>query len=47
MEHKGKLNDILIEWSKNYRVIKIDNNYANSSYNTVRGSSKEVLILNY
>ena len=45
--HKGKTNDILIEWSKKYKVIDIDRNYSNSSYNTQQGKSREVLIVNY
>ena len=45
--HKGQCNDRLIEWSKQYRVIHLSSNYANSSYNTTRGGSDEVLIVNY
>lgn len=45
--HKGKTNDLLIEWAKNYHVIHLNHNYSHSCYNTVKGSSKEVLITNY
>ena len=47
IEHKGKINEILIDWSKKYRLIEIQSDYSNSSYNTVGGTSKEVLIVNY
>ena len=41
------MNEILSEWSRAYNVIHLNNSYANSSYNTKRGGSDEVLILNY
>lgn len=47
MEHKGKINNMLVEWAKKYKIIEINSNYSNSSYNTVNGKSKEVLIINY
>lgn len=47
MEHKGKENKLLKEWSKKYKVIYLNNDYSNSSYNTKKGKSKEVLIINY
>ena len=47
MEHKGKENTLLKEWSKKYKVINLSNDYSNSSYNTSKGESKEVLITNY
>lgn len=47
LEHKGRKNSILCEWSRKYRVVPIFSSYSNSSYNTVRGDSKEVLVLNY
>ena len=46
-EHKGKSNDILKEWAKKYKVIDINRDYSNSSYNTTKGISREVLIINY
>ncbi len=47
LEHKGRINGPLIEWSKKYRVIKLNSDYSNSSYNTKKGNSREVLIVNY
>ena len=47
LEHKGKSNDILKEWCKKYNTHYLKNNYSNSSYNTTKGISKEVLITNY
>ena len=45
--HKGIRNEILIEWCKKYVLTAIESDYANSSYNTQRGESLEVLITNY
>lgn len=47
IEHKGKENVLLKDWSKKYKVIYLENDYSNSSYNTKKGKSKEVLIINY
>ncbi len=47
VEHKGKTNNLLIKWAKKYKVIDIDRDYSNSSYNTRQGKSREVLIINY
>lgn len=47
IEHKGKVNEILVEWAKKYKIIELESNYSNSSYNTKKGDSKEVLIINY
>ncbi len=47
LEHKGRKNTILNNWCNKYRVVPILSSYSNSSYNTNRGGSKEVLILNY
>lgn len=49
MIHKGKINTILSNWSKKYKVIDIDNDYSNSSHNTSKekGATREVLIINY
>ncbi len=46
-EHKGKKNKILLDWAGKYRIIDIYSNYSNSSYNTKKGESREVLITNY
>lgn len=45
--HKGKVNDILMRWSKKYRVVDLYADYSNSSYHTERSGSREVLIVNY
>lgn len=45
--HKGQRNEPLIDWSRKYTVIHLNSTYANSSYNTRRGDSDEVLITNY
>lgn len=47
IEHKGKTNEILLEWAKKYKIIDLNYNYSNSSYNTKKGDSREVLIINY
>lgn len=47
LEHKEKENKLLKEWSKKYRVIYLTSDYSNSSYNTSRETSVEVLIVNY
>ena len=45
--HKGKANDFLIQWSKKYNIIDLSFDYSNSSYNTKKGESREVLVINY
>lgn len=45
--HKGERNDILINWANKYAVHHLQNDYSNSSYNTERSGSDEVLITNY
>lgn len=47
IEHKGKTNEILLNWAKKYKIIDLTYNYSNSSYNTTKGESREVLIINY
>ena len=47
VEHKQKKNDILAQWARKYRIVELNCNYSNSSYNTARGESREVLIMNY
>ncbi|MGM9522571.1 MAG: Dam family site-specific DNA-(adenine-N6)-methyltransferase [Oscillospiraceae bacterium] len=47
LEHKGRRNDRLIAWSSGYNVHELVSSYANSSYNTTKGVSREVLITNY
>lgn len=50
LENKGKKNTILIQWSKRYKVHKIERNYRNANYNISRehkNNTNEVLITNY
>jgi len=47
LTHKGESNDILIKWSKKYNVHYLNHDYSNSSHNTKKGKSEEVLITNY
>jgi DNA adenine methylase len=49
LEHHGKKNDNLIEWSKQYNIIYVDKDYSNCNYQVKDEVSKtrEVLILNY
>lgn len=47
LKHKGKINDVLLDWSKKYNIIDLEYDYSNSSYNTKKGDSREVLITNY
>lgn len=47
--HKGKTNSPLIQWSKKYNVLYIDNTYSNCSYHFKDRNTRteEVLITNY
>lgn len=45
--HKGKTNNILIEWCKKYKMHHLNNTYSNCSYHGNKGESDEVLICNY
>lgn len=47
LKHKGQTNHILLEWAKKYHINYLHHDYANSSHNTTRGESEEVLITNY
>lgn len=46
-EHKGKKNQLLLDFSRHYHLHTLDYSYANSSHNTNRASSKEILLTNY
>lgn len=46
LNHKGKTNELLIEWAKKYKVTKIKSNYISYHDNTIK-KSREVLITNY
>lgn len=47
--HKGLSNDLLIEWSKNYRIHYIDKSYSNCSYQFKERNAVtvEVLVTNF
>ena len=49
LEHKGKKNLQLIEWSKKYKVSEIEKDYKNCSYHlkVKENKTKEVIIYNY
>lgn len=49
LEHKGLRNEILIEWSKKYKVNYLKHNYNNCNYQDKNKENKtvEVLITNY
>nr|P14871.1 RecName: Full=Type II methyltransferase M.FokI; Short=M.FokI; AltName: Full=Adenine-specific methyltransferase FokI; AltName: Full=Modification methylase FokI [Planomicrobium okeanokoites]AAA24926.1 methylase (MFokI) [Planomicrobium okeanokoites] len=47
LSHKGLENELLLEWSKKYNIHHLQHSYSNSSHNTTRGESQEVLITNY
>lgn len=46
-EHKGKKNQLLLDFSQHYNLHHLDYSYANSSHNTTRSLSKEILLTNY
>lgn len=47
LEHKGKTNNTLINWSKNYNTQHLNHTYNNCNYHSCKGNSDEVLIYNY
>ncbi len=47
IEHKDKKNIILFDWSKNYNIVPIQSNYISYHDNTVKLTTKEVLITNF
>lgn len=42
LEHKGKTNDILIEWSKKYNIHHLNKDYSNCNYHIKEDSKKEI-----
>lgn len=46
LAHKGRINQILDEWSKQYSVFEIDSNYISYFDNTVKISSREIYVTN-
>jgi DNA adenine methylase Dam len=47
INHKGKVNETFLEWSKKYLVYSIDSNYISFNDNTIKADSKEVFVTNY
>ncbi len=47
INHKGKVNETFLEWSKKYLVYSIDSNYISFNDNTIKVDSKEVFVTNY
>ena len=47
INHKGKVNQTFLEWSKKYIVYNIDSNYISFNDNTIKADSKEVFVTNY
>ena len=45
--HKGKTNEILLEWGKKYKEYDIKSNYISRFDNTIKNDSKEIYITNY
>lgn len=49
-ENKGKINSDLIEWSRKYNVVDLNNTYGNCNYQAKdksKNTTREVLITNY
>ena len=46
-QHKGKTNELLINWSSNYNTFNIKSNYISRFDNTIKKDSKELYITNY
>lgn len=47
INHKGRVNQTFLKWSKNYIVYNIDSNYISFNDNTIKIDSKEVFVTNY
>lgn len=46
LQHKGKTNFILFEWSKKYHIVDINSNYISFNDNTVKEGSHEIYVHN-
>ena len=46
-EHKGRRNDILIEWANKYNVHVVHSNYISYYDNSIKTDTIEVLITNF
>ncbi|WP_367293333.1 Dam family site-specific DNA-(adenine-N6)-methyltransferase [Liquorilactobacillus satsumensis] len=47
ISHKGKTNNILLNWSQKYNKYRIESNYISRFDNTIKRSSKEIYVTNY
>lgn len=47
IEHKGRVNQRFLEWSKKYCVYDVKSNYISFNDNTVKADSQEVFVTNY
>ena len=47
INHKGKVNETFLEWSKKYKSYNINSNYISFNDNTIKADSKEVFVTNY
>ena len=47
LNHKGKENKILLEWSIKYNVYNINSNYISRFDNSIKEDSKEIYVTNY
>lgn len=47
VRHKGKTNQIFLDWSSKYRVVPIYSNYISFNDNTIKEDSDEVYVCNY
>ncbi len=46
LEHKGRKNEILLEWSKKYTKFNVSSNYISRFDNTIKKDSKEIYVTN-
>ncbi len=47
LSHKGKYNNILFEWSRNYNEYKVESNYISRFDNSIKSNSIEIYVTNY
>ncbi len=47
VKHKGNINHIFEEWSRNYNIVKVSSNYISFNDNTIKEDSLELYVYNY
>jgi DNA adenine methylase len=47
LEHKGRLNHHLLEWSAKYKIVDIQSNYISFNDNSIKRNSREVYVTNH